>query len=99
MYVWFGDKFEFCGLDWLQEQIVKDLEGCGIKIYQFPQDEVSEDAEVTDSVNEDIPFAVVGSRDFVEIGDKVMRARIYPWGIVKGKHYYINQIVSHPTIS
>lgn len=32
-----------------------------------------------------LPFAVVGSTDFVRVGNKVVRARQYPWGTVIGK--------------
>lgn len=32
-----------------------------------------------------LPFAVVGSMEKVKIGNKMVRARQYPWGIVKGK--------------
>ena len=32
-----------------------------------------------------MPFAVIGSRDEVEINGKKIRARLYPWGTVEGK--------------
>lgn len=32
-----------------------------------------------------LPFAVVGSTDEVKIGNKMVRARQYPWGTVQGK--------------
>lgn len=32
-----------------------------------------------------LPFAVIGSTEEVKIGNKMMKARQYPWGIVQGK--------------
>ena len=31
-----------------------------------------------------LPFAVVGSSDEVKIGNKMVKARQYPWGTVQG---------------
>lgn len=31
-----------------------------------------------------LPFAVVGSMDEVKVGNKMVKARQYPWGIVQG---------------
>ena len=33
-----------------------------------------------------IPFAVVGSTDFVQKSGKKIRARNYPWGVVEGMY-------------
>ena len=32
-----------------------------------------------------LPFAVVGSTEEVKIGNKMVKARQYPWGVVQGK--------------
>lgn len=32
-----------------------------------------------------MPFAVVGSRDEVEVNGQKVRARLYPWGTVEGR--------------
>lgn len=32
-----------------------------------------------------LPFAVVGSNDEVKIGNKMVKARQYPWGTVQGQ--------------
>lgn len=32
-----------------------------------------------------LPFAVVGSVEEVKVGNKTVRARQYPWGVVQGK--------------
>ena len=33
----------------------------------------------------EVPFAVVGSREEVEVGGKRSRVRKYPWGMVEGE--------------
>ena len=40
----------------------------------------------------ELPFAVVGSRDEIEIAGKKVRARKYPWGTVEGNEYLIYYI-------
>lgn len=41
-------------------------------------------------MNTHVPFAVVGSTEFVRIGNKTVRARQYPWGTVQGKTFNIH---------
>ena len=36
-------------------------------------------------LQEQLPFAVVGSRDEVVVGGSKVRARKYPWGTVEGE--------------
>jgi len=66
-----------------------ELTANGVKIYQFPTDDESV-VEVNTSMNSHIPFAVVGSSEFVRVGNKMMRARQYPWGTVQGSNMKIN---------
>ena len=54
------------------------------QIYNFPTTDETV-AEVNRSMNEHLPFAVVGSSEFVKVGSKMTRARQYPWGVVQGK--------------
>lgn len=60
------------------------MQNNGIHIYQFPTDDESV-TEINSTMNIHVPFAVVGSTDFVRIGNKMMRSRQYPWGTVQGK--------------
>ena len=60
------------------EEIVEN----GIKIYQFPTSDETV-ADVNKKMNGQLPFAVVGSREEVEVGGKRVRARKYPWGTVE----------------
>uniref|UniRef100_T1J4P3 Septin n=1 Tax=Strigamia maritima TaxID=126957 RepID=T1J4P3_STRMM len=63
-------------------KIMSELVSNGVQIYQFPTDDETV-SEVNSSMNGHLPFAVVGSTDFVRAGNKMVRARQYPWGIVQ----------------
>merc|ERR1719270_2332626 len=63
-------------------KIMSELINNGVQIYQFPTtDETISD--VNKNMNTQMPFAVVGSNDFVKVGNKMVRARQYPWGVVQ----------------
>ena len=65
---------------------MSELINNGVQIYQFPtNDETISD--VNKNMNTQMPFAVVGSNDFVKVGNKMVRARQYPWGIVQGNNH------------
>ena len=55
-----------------------------VQIYQFPTSDETI-SEVNKNMNALLPFAVVGSNEFVKVGNKMVRARQYPWGVVQGK--------------
>ncbi|XP_064482281.1 septin-2-like [Ornithodoros turicata] len=63
-------------------KIMSELVSNGVQIYQFPTDDDTI-SERNQSMNAHIPFAVVGSTEFVRSGNKMVRARQYPWGIVQ----------------
>ncbi|XP_050417601.1 septin-11 isoform X2 [Patella vulgata] len=63
-------------------KIMQELVTNGIKIYQFPTDDETV-AETNTAMNGVIPFAIVGSNDEVKIGNKMVKARQYPWGTVQ----------------
>ncbi|KAK9859629.1 hypothetical protein MYU51_013793 [Penicillium brevicompactum] len=66
--------------------IMEDIEHYRIPVYNFPYD-IEEDDEDTVEENAELrglmPFAIVGSDDFVTIDDRQVRARQYPWGVVE----------------
>ncbi|KAJ1369923.1 hypothetical protein KIN20_031530 [Parelaphostrongylus tenuis] len=66
-----------------KNKIISELRSHKIEIYQFPTDDETV-AKANAEMNSAMPFAVVGSCDFVkkENGMRV-RARRYPWGIVE----------------
>ena len=42
-------------------------------------------ADLNTKMNDQVPFAVVGSRDEVVVNGHKVRARQYPWGTVEGE--------------
>ncbi|CAF0777954.1 unnamed protein product [Brachionus calyciflorus] len=64
-----------------KQRIMQDLIANQVKIYQFPIDDETV-VELNASMNSHLPFAVVGSSDLIKVGNKQVRARQYPWGVV-----------------
>lgn len=77
-----ADTISKSELQKFKSKIVAELENNGVHIYEFPVDDDTV-AEVNSTMNSHIPFAVVGSTDFVRVGNKMTRARQYPWGTVQ----------------
>ncbi|EHB00063.1 Septin-8 [Heterocephalus glaber] len=65
-------------------KIMGELVSNGVQIYQFPTDDEAV-AEINAVMNAHLPFAVVGSTEEVKVGNKLVRARQYPWGVVQGE--------------
>ncbi|XP_037914776.1 septin-2 isoform X2 [Hermetia illucens] len=63
-------------------KINQELQANGVQIYQFPTDDETV-SEINATMNGHVPFAVVGSTEFVRLGNKMVRARQYPWGTVQ----------------
>ncbi|KAM9566917.1 septin-10-like [Guaruba guarouba] len=65
-----------------KNKIMCELVSNGIQIYLFPTDDetVSERNAI---MNGHMPFAVVGSNEKVQVGNKMVRVRQCPWGTVE----------------
>uniref|UniRef100_A0A8C5BJB8 Septin n=2 Tax=Gadus morhua TaxID=8049 RepID=A0A8C5BJB8_GADMO len=63
-------------------KIMSELVSNGVQIYQFPLDDETV-AQVNTAMNGLLPFAVVGSTEEVSVGNKMVKARQYPWGVVQ----------------
>ncbi|XP_037023041.2 septin-10 isoform X3 [Artibeus jamaicensis] len=63
-------------------KLMSELVSNDVQIYQFPTDDETV-AKINASMNGHLPFAVVGSMDEVKVGNKMFKARQYPWGIVQ----------------
>ncbi|KPP70970.1 septin-11-like, partial [Scleropages formosus] len=63
-------------------KIMSELVSNGVQIYQFPTDDETV-AKINTAMNGHLPFAVVGSTEEVKIGNKMVKARQYPWGVVQ----------------
>ncbi|XP_070498737.1 septin-2 [Chironomus tepperi] len=77
-----ADTISKTELQKFKAKINEELQANGVQIYHFPTDDETV-AEQNNSMNSHIPFAVVGSTEFVKLGSKMIRARSYPWGIVQ----------------
>ncbi|TFK44276.1 GTP binding protein [Crucibulum laeve] len=69
-----------------KKRVMEDIDHYDIPIYNFPYD-VEEDDEESIQDNMELramlPFAIVGSEEEIEIDGQLVRARIYPWGVVE----------------
>jgi len=77
-----ADTISKSELQRFKAKIIQELSNNGVQIYQFPTDDETV-ADTNSTMNTHVPFAVVGSTDFVRVGSKSMRARQYPWGTVQ----------------
>lgn len=77
-----ADTISRAELAQFKARIMEELRTNGIKIYQFPMDDDTV-ADLNIKMNEQLPFAVVGSRDEIVINGVKVRARKYPWGTVE----------------
>lgn len=70
-----------------KKRIMEDIAYHDIQIYNFPYDEEEDDDETIEDnrqLQQLLPFAIVGSTEGVEVeGQGVIRARVYPWGVVE----------------
>lgn len=60
-----------------KKQILRDLKEQTIKIFDIP-----DTSDGSNSLNDKLPFAVIGATTTFESGGKLIRGRQYPWGIV-----------------
>lgn len=63
----------------LKKNILRDLKENGITIYSIPDDEDPEFRERMNQLRSAMPFAVSGSNQYVDIKDRKVLARLYPW--------------------
>ncbi|KAK3099977.1 hypothetical protein FSP39_012791 [Pinctada imbricata] len=77
-----ADTITKAELSKFKQKIMHELTSNGVQIYQFPVDDDTV-ADTNKTMNGHFPFAVVGSSDEVKIGNKMVKARQYPWGTVQ----------------
>jgi len=66
-----------------KHEIMREIEMHKINIYEFPDFDDEEENRVNKKIKDQVPFAVIGSNCVLQIGDKRIRARQYPWGIAE----------------
>lgn len=77
-----ADTISKTELQKFKSKIIAELQNNGVSIYEFPVDDESV-SDINTSMNSHVPFAVIGSTDFIRVGNKMVRARQYPWGTVQ----------------
>lgn len=77
-----ADAISKIELEKFKIKLMSELVNNGVQIYQFPTDDETI-ANINASMNGHLPFAVIGSMDEVQIGNKMVKARQYPWGVVQ----------------
>lgn len=72
-------------LETLKRNVLNDIEKYNVKIYEFPLCDSDDDdtfKKVDNEIKNAIPFGIIGSNTIIECGQKRVRGRVYPWGIV-----------------
>uniref|UniRef100_A0A8B9C8T6 Septin n=3 Tax=Anser TaxID=8842 RepID=A0A8B9C8T6_9AVES len=77
-----ADSISKTELQKFKNKLMSELVSNDVQIYQFPTDDETV-SQVNTVMNGHLPFAVVGSTEEVKIGNKMVKARQYPWGIVQ----------------
>ncbi|XP_010122114.1 PREDICTED: septin-10, partial [Chlamydotis macqueenii] len=77
-----ADSISKTELQKFKNKIMSELVSNDVQIYQFPTDDETI-SKINTIMNGHLPFAVVGSTEEVKIGNKMVRARQYPWGTVQ----------------
>ncbi|KAI9585149.1 septin-2-like isoform X1 [Glossina fuscipes] len=77
-----ADAITKSDLQRFKASIMEELNKNKVNIYEYPTNDDGQ-TDVNQNMNNHVPFAVVGSNEFVNVGNKQMRARQYPWGIVQ----------------
>uniref|UniRef100_A0A8C0W3D0 Septin n=1 Tax=Castor canadensis TaxID=51338 RepID=A0A8C0W3D0_CASCN len=78
----YADTISKIELQKFKIKLMSELVCSGVQIYQFPTDDDAT-AKINAAMNGHLPFAVVGSMDEVKVGNKMVKVRQYPWGIVQ----------------
>ncbi|TDL28539.1 septin [Rickenella mellea] len=81
-----ADSFTPSELKGFKKRVMEDIQHYSIPIYNFPYDIEEDDPDTVEDNSELralLPFAIIGSEDEVELDGQLVRARIYPWGVVE----------------
>ncbi|XP_026139033.1 septin-7-like isoform X1 [Carassius auratus] len=66
-----------------KKQIMREILEHKIKIYEFPEMDDEEENKIVKTIKDRLPLAVVGSNTIIEVNDKKVRGRQYPWGVAE----------------
>jgi len=66
-----------------KKEILREIQMHNINIYEFPDVSDEEENRLQKKLKQRVPFAVIGSNVVLQINDRRIRARQYPWGIAE----------------
>jgi septin 7 len=66
-----------------KKEILREIQMHNINIYEFPDVSDEEENRLQKKLKQRVPFAVIGSNVVLQINDRRIRARQYPW-VCKG---------------
>ncbi|VDN94433.1 unnamed protein product [Brugia pahangi] len=81
-------------LSYFKNQITKEIEENGIKLYKFPDTEDEDEKRQFGPLRERFPFAIVGSNQVRETNGRRCRVRDYSWGTVEVENLQHNDFIA-----
>ncbi|EJW88278.1 cell division protein [Wuchereria bancrofti] len=81
-------------LSYFKNQITKEIEENGIKLYKFPDTEDEDEKRQFGPLRERFPFAIVGSNQVRENNGRRYRVRDYSWGTVEVENLQHNDFIA-----
>lgn len=72
-------------LELVKSNVLADIDKHFVKIYEFPICDSDDDdsfKKIDQEIKNAIPFGIIGSNTVIESGNKRVRGRVYPWGII-----------------
>ncbi|VDK89635.1 unnamed protein product [Onchocerca ochengi] len=89
-----ADTLTVSELAHFKNQIIKEIEESGIKLYKFPDTEDEDEKRQFGPLRERFPFAIVGSNQVREINGRRHRVRDYSWGTVEVENLQHNDFIA-----
>uniref|UniRef100_A0A915PFU7 Septin n=1 Tax=Setaria digitata TaxID=48799 RepID=A0A915PFU7_9BILA len=89
-----ADTLTVSELSHFKNQIIKEIEENGIKLYKFPDTEDEDENRQFGPLRERFPFAIVGSNQVRETNGRRCRVRDYSWGTVEVENLQHNDFIA-----
>uniref|UniRef100_A0A0R3S5V0 Septin n=1 Tax=Elaeophora elaphi TaxID=1147741 RepID=A0A0R3S5V0_9BILA len=89
-----ADTLTVSELSHFKNQITKEIEENGIKLYKFPDTEDEDEKRQFGPLRERFPFAIVGSNQVRETNGRRCRVRDYSWGTVEVENLQHNDFIA-----
>ncbi|CAG9530346.1 unnamed protein product [Cercopithifilaria johnstoni] len=89
-----ADTLTASELSHFKNQITKEIEENGIKLYKFPDTEDEDEKRQFGPLRDRFPFAIVGSNQVRETNGRRCRVRDYSWGTVEVENLQHNDFIA-----